>query len=551
MFLTIRRHQKWLFLVISTVTIISFVIYFRPGGNNSDGGSGRTALGSINGEPIDLDAYRAVAGQVQLSYFLSRGDWPDNDAAAKQSGFNLERETYQRLFLGQKLKAFNIRTSREAVGLTAGQILRSLGRDGNAVPLATFEEKVLRARGLTVKDFNDLIEYELGVRQLVNALGISGKLTTAPEAELLYRREHEAITTEAVFFAATNFMNAVTVTPDRLGQFFTNQMARYRVPDRRQVSYVKFAAADYFDIADRQMAALTNLPAQIDAIYLQRGGTNYYKGVTADTAKKEIRADIRRDFAVRSARTNAVAFTEDLLNLAPVAAENLQQLAAERKLSAAVSAPFDARSGPVELNVPASFAKSAFARTAEEPFDGPVIAEDGVYVIALKKVIPSSIPALDSILQNVTADYQNVQATLLARNAATNFAATLQPGKEFAAQCAAAKVTPVTLPAFSLATRALPEVEKFISLGRLQEIAYGLPVGGNTGFIPTTDGGLVLHVVSRAPVAEAQVQAELPAFLAQVRQTRQGEAFNAWFSREATTGLRDTPLARQREQGQP
>jgi len=45
------------------------------------------------------------------------------------------------------------------------------------------------------------------------------------------------------------------------------------------------------------------------------------------------------------------------------------------------------------------------------------------------------------------------------------------------------------------------------------------------------------------------VKADLPAFLKQVRQTRQGEAFNAWFSREAATGLRDTPLARQ-QQGQ-
>ena len=106
------------------------------------------------------------------------------------------------------------------------------------------------------------------------------------------------------------------------------------------------------------------------------------------------------------------------------------------------------------------------------------------------------------------------------------------------------------LPAFSLSTRSLPEAEKYISLGRLQEIAYGLPVGGNSGFVPSNDGGLVLHVVSRTPADDTNMKVELPAFLGQVRQTRLSEAFNAWFAREATTALRDTPLARRREQGQ-
>jgi len=549
MFLTIRRHQKWLFLVISTVTIISFVIYFRPGSGNTDAGTGRASLGSIYGEPIDADVFRATAAQVRLSYFLGHGDWPDNDPAAKQQGFDLERETYQRLFLLNKLQALNIRTSREAVGLTAGQILRSLGRGNGALPLADFEAKVLKPQGMTVKDFNDLIEYELGVRQMVTALGISGKLTTAPEAELLFRHEHEEITTEIAAFAATNFMAAVTVTPEKVDEFFKAQMARYRVGDRRQVSYVRFAAADYFDIADRQIATLTNFAAQVDAIYAQRGGTNYYKGVTAEAAKQEIRADARREFALRSARTNAVAFTDKLLELTPVSPENLQKLAADSKLTAAITAPFEQRTGPVELNVPASFAQAAFARTAEEPLVGPIIAEDAVYVIALKKVIPSEIPPLDSIRQEVTTDFRNYQAALLARAAATNFAAGLQPGVDFAAHCKAAKVTPIKLPAFSLATRSLPEAEEYLSLGRLQEVAYGLPIGGNSGFVPTGDGGLVVHVLTRTPVAEAKVQAELPAFLAQVRQTRQGEAFNAWFSREASVGLRDTPLARRQEAG--
>jgi len=545
MFGTIRRHQTWLWAVIITITVISFVVFFNPNSKYSGSGSGKANLGSISGEPITVEDYRAVAAEVQLSYFLGHGDWPDHDPAAKQSGYNEQREIYQRLFLIQKQKEHNIHVSREAIGTTAAQILHSMGRNGTAVPLDAFETQLLKPRGLTKEDFARMLEHELGVRQLVTALGLTGKLTTPQEAEMLLRAEREEITAEAVFFSATNYVAAVKATPEAVGQFFTNQMARYRIADRRQVSYLKFRSADFTADADQQIAKLTNFNAQVDAAYLQRG-TNYYKDLSPDAAKKEIRDEFRKGIALRAARNKAAEFADELLNLAPVQLDNLEKLAAQKGFTAATSAPFTAETGPVELDVPPTFAKTAFALTAEEPFAGPIVGENDVFVIGLKRTIPSEIPALDSIRAKVEGDYQILSALQIARNVGTNFAHTVATAtaKNFAAICADAKLAPVKFPAFSLTTRSLPEVEGHISFGQLQEIAYGLPVGGNSGFVPTNDGGMILHVLARSPVDDATVKAELPAFLAQVRQTRQNEAFNAWFGREAQTGLRDTPLAR-------
>jgi hypothetical protein len=39
----------------------------------------------------------------------------------------------------------------------------------------------------------------------------------------------------------------------------------------------------------------------------------------------------------------------------------------------------------------------------------------------------------------------------------------------------------------------------------------------------------------------------LPNFITSVRQSRQTEAFNDWFKKEAEKGLRDTPLLRQQQ----
>ena len=55
----------------------------------------------------------------------------------------------------------------------------------------------------------------------------------------LYKREHQEVATEAVFFSASNYLAGVTVPPSALAQFYTNRLAVYRLPERVQVSYVR------------------------------------------------------------------------------------------------------------------------------------------------------------------------------------------------------------------------------------------------------------------------------------------------------------------------
>jgi hypothetical protein len=234
-----------------------------------------------------------------------------------------------------------------------------------------------------------------------------------------------------------------------------------------------------------------------------------------------------------------------LLTNAPVVA-SLETLATRAGLTVGHTKPFTAQVGPEDLQVPPVFTQAAFRLSAEEPFYGPIIAEDGVYVIARQQRLPSEIPALETIREKVQGDARLMQAAQLARSTGTNASAAINvalvAGKTFAAACTEAKVTSAKLPAFSLATREMPEVENHVSLGRLQEVAFGLPTGKVSTFVPTEDGGgMILHVTGRSAGDAAKAKTDAAAFLAQIRQTRQGEAFNAWFSREAERALRDIP----------
>src|SRR5439155_27194902 len=126
MFGTIRKHQTWLWAIIITLTIISFVIYFGPQSklNSSKGGGGTANFGSINGERITPEEYADTEREVSLLYFFSSGTFPS--AESKNSGFDPMVETYRRLLPVHKQKVRGINLSSESIGQTAGNMLRQL-----------------------------------------------------------------------------------------------------------------------------------------------------------------------------------------------------------------------------------------------------------------------------------------------------------------------------------------------------------------------------------------------------------------------------------------
>src|SRR5438105_100773 len=101
MFGTIRKHQTWLWAVIITLTIISFVIFFSPYSKLNNERRGSANYGSINGEPITQEDFAHAWHELDLQYFFrSSGNWPNEES--KRMGFDQERETYQWLLLVQK-----------------------------------------------------------------------------------------------------------------------------------------------------------------------------------------------------------------------------------------------------------------------------------------------------------------------------------------------------------------------------------------------------------------------------------------------------------------
>lgn len=522
-------------MIIIAVVIITFVFMFSPDVKWGGRGGGDADLGSIGGQPITAAEYLDAKREATLRYFVRTGNWPSRDASARQLGFDLERDTYQRVFLIKKQKELNIQPSTTAVGQLAAELLAMM-----KLPYDRFVKEVLRQEGLTSADFERYCRHEAGLLHLFEVAGISGKLVPPREAELMYRQEHEEVVVETVFFSASNYLASVAIITNDLQQFYTNRVFAYRLPERVQVSYVIFDLTNFFADADKEMAKLTNLNQIVDAVYLRRG-TNYFKGtnnqVLAETAAKEkIRQEIYNEHATIAARKKANTFASELFELKPQRADNLDKLAAGRGYTVKVTEPFDEIDGPAGLKVTAPFIRNSFALSDQEPFAPPVVTEDGVYVIALKKKLPSEYPPFEGVRGKVTADYRQSKAMDLARQAADafnhNLTNSLAQGKTFTAVCLENKVTPVALLPFSMSSRDVPELGNRVNLNLLKTVAFGLVPGKASSFVATDDGGMFVFLRNRLPVDEPKMRKEMTEFIVSLRQYRQNQAFNEWFRKQ-------------------
>ncbi len=546
---TIRKHSALLWWSIIPITILSFVWFMGSGPGLSGGGRASSGHGTIYGQPVTAQDFQQAQHEFFIFYWTRYGQWPDKDASLDRAAF--DRETYKRLLLSRKAAQLDIHVSDEALATAASEFLRSINRNGQAVPMQKFVEQVLAPEGLTVADLQHFLRDDLAIQQMIQTLGLAGALVTPQEAGLLYDRENREFSAQAVFFAASNYTAQVTVTPAAVAQFYTNNMAAYREPDRVQVNYVFYNVTNYL-AASKAEWEKTNFSEYVDAVY-QEHQSEFADAKTPDEAKAKIRDLLIRNRALDDARQQANGFATALFAIDPVKPENFANLAAKDKLTIRTTAPFSENYGPEEFNAPAAFNKAAFELTADVPFAGPIIAADGIYIISLAKQLPSAIPPLEQIRSRVTADFKDQATMALAQRAGTNYynALTVQmtAGKTFAQAAIASGQQPVLLPPFSLSTSDLPELENRATINQLKQAAFTTDPGHISKFVPTSEGGFILFVQQLLPVDEAKKNAALPQFMAQVRRSRQSEAFNVWLQTEANRELTDTPLFKQANAG--
>jgi hypothetical protein len=550
---TIRKHSKWLWWVIASLTIISFVIgYSFMGTNNSrNGGAGGTgSFGTMYGRKITQQDFLNARSEFYLFYYFRNHEWPDRNPNIKDQ--DLQEQIYLRMMLAQKAQALGIYVTGTAAAKAASELLRSLARDGQSVSVQAFAKQVLEPKGLTTDDFERFVRNDVAVQQMIQTLGLTGALITPQEALAAYQNEHQELSAQIVFFSASNYLSQVAVTPAGVAQFYTNYLAQYRLPERVQVNYVEFNLSNYLAQSKAEWAK-TNLEEYVNSEFAQYGTNAFPDAKTPDETKARIRDLLIQQRALADAKAQANDFATAVFSVNQ--ADNLAKVAKQQGLTVHLTAPFASHQyyGSDEFVPSDAFTKAAFGLTAEDPLAGPVAGTYAYYVIALAKQLPSEIPPLDQIRDRVTQDYRLMYATDLAQRAGTNFAPALAgqlaAGHSFTSVCIAAGLQPVALPQFSMSTEALPVLGNRAGLPQVKQALFTTPTGHASSFEGTEDGGFIVYVQSRTPADPKTVSAEMPQFTDGLRRQRESDAFNQWIQAEANRQFRTVSFFAQQAAG--
>ena len=539
---TLRRHSQWLWGIIITVVIVTFVVFFSP---EIGGGGGRPEAdyGTLYGQPIKRDDLAQAYSDARLGYFLSTGQWPDRDERARMFGFNLDSEARQRLLINYHLKAQGIAVGDDAVA----QEIKNIFTDTQtgAFSLQRYEgmlKQHFAQAGISEASFERFLKHELGRQQLTRTFGLAGKLMSDRAAEAFYRRENEQVQVEFVFLATSNNLAKVKLDEAALRAWHTNNLATYRIPERVAVHYVHLPYSNYNAEADKELAANTNLVKLMEAHYQ----TNVFRykddkgtALTFAEAREKIRTEFRDETAARIGFQKATEFGNELFKLAGQTnrAEILIQLAARKGLPVKVSEPFTEFEGPKLTNAPNNFGRNAFQLSTDEALGQMLPGIDGVYFIAFKERLKPENPPFAQVLAKVTEDYRRSQATELTLAEGTKLvqAATnaLAAGKTFKDAAKGLGHVALEVPPFSRNARSIEIVEsRGLGVEEFREQAFALAAGKVSGFRSVSGGGFVVHVKGFTPVSEEQVKAELPKFAESLRDNRGNRAFGEWLGRE-------------------
>jgi hypothetical protein len=534
--------------VIIVGTIFSFVYFLSPTARNGGGGGSSgpaTFYGSVNGEPITQLQFELAGREAKLVFRMSQGRWP-----TREQEDTLKQIAYQRLFIAAKLKELNIEVTPEAAARYTRQMLGV--PDGQVFPkdkFAEFVSKELNQAGqVSLEDFDRYVRLQVGQQLLISLFGMNGQLITQKEAEFFYRRENESMTVELARFQVSNYVDKVAFTPQDLQEFYTNRQSDYRLPPREQVNYIRFEPTNYLAVANQTMSGMSNLDAYVDQIYSSQDSAAFKDEagapLTEAAAKAKIKTEILPQMISRkAAQTNANDVATKLADGHdkdhPITLADLQKLAETNGLTVTTTEPFDEKNPPKDLQLSPGAMSMVFQLELGDPDDQYKLmgGSNGYYLVGLQQKYPSESQSFETVRAKVTEDYRAFKALDMVKEAGAKFAEAakkgLAVGEPFDFICTAQGVKPEVLSPFSAVTPSIPEIEDREDFSYVVRVVYELAAGQASSFVaPTEAGGFVAYVKARAPMEDALVQRDIPAYLEKFRRDRQIAAFNQWLQRE-------------------
>ena len=528
---SIRKHSNWLWAIIVTAVIASFLIWSDARGGRNSFDLGGADFGKLYGRPITRDqlikARTAAAVDDALRGGRGRGASADN-----------ERQVAELMVLQAKVKELGIQVSDEAVG----KYLRDNFKDPGTGTFNydAFIQNLRQRTRIDEATFLEHIRQQVAIQHLVETVGAASRLVTPREVEADYRRDNERWVTKAALFSVSNRLAGITAKPEELSKFYSNRIAYYRIPERTVLVYVRFDATNHVAEAESMIAKEAGFTNRLEEFYKQRGADAFRdendKVLSKEAALRKIRDEALSQGALSLARQAAVRFNDELGSLTNVTPSSFAMTASKLKVPLRSTTPFRAGERIVGLESVQALPQRVPGLNAETPYTEPLDGEGFVVIPMLQTKLPPEIPSFETVRERVLQDYKMDRARAAARESGEKFqasaAAALASGKRFADVASAEKVTVVNVPEFTASAQNLAGLDSRLNLYLVRNAAASAKPNGVSRYTESADGGFVLYLEKKEPVSDEAVKQALPAALAEARQQRRMAVFQSWFASE-------------------
>ena len=562
--------------MIAVPVIIGFVILFTPDAQDRLFGQGRQSesglYGQLDGEIVTRsqanEARNIILGPIRIR-FGGRIPNLNNDLIDSQIP-NI---------LGEKalMRRYGIRPSQSD---SDAWILRLIDSRLETLPEGSRPTRKEEWYDLAffVGGFAQLeafARYQVGANQLRSLAGVSGVLVSTKEAEIKFRKSNEQYEAEAIFLGHTNYLPLVQSTDEQLKKHYTNTLAKHRIPERRQLSYVTFPATNYLDEAEKKFVGLktaeresllqaywigiTNLVGyQTNTIpdlakRIAPARTNEYGGMKIGEVTAAIREEIltkpqglKSGLAVIEAYKAGLDFQESLeaTYKAQPALDTLEKIALLQNLTAATTLPVSMEDNTV-VSLARVVPRQVFELSKTNAFivgDPPLSGLSGdFYIASLKRIIPSRNRSFVEAKATVAADFKKAESIKLMKEAGGKIQQVIKGGKSLAEVAKENNLTVAKLGPFDSAGGAIPGLANRANSEDFRTQALGLEVGATSELVSSStdsndtaseEAAFVVKLAAKTAVSSDKFDAEFPVYLENERAFSASRAYATWLQNE-------------------
>jgi len=491
---TIRKRQRILLIVVTVLTIVSFVWFMNPTRTRD---TPQAVIGKINGKSITVEELQKVDRSAQIAYLLQFSDLLQQ-LAAGQGSREQQREVFawNVLLIRDESKRLQLDPSAEEIR-NAERSLAAFQTDNQFDP-SKYQQTVelLKKNGMTAADLDDVVADQLRF-QKISAI-IRG---SSPLPEALYRQTYEQqnqlLRCSFIRLNSADFQKDIVVSDQDVQNYYKEHAAQLQTPEKKKIEFVAFAL----------------------------------------TEEQKKLADQQKQTELKRLAEQAEAFVQPLGDHP----DQFDQVAQEKGLKVQQTGFFEANQpDPLIMTLP-EVVRQAQNLTKDQPLD-EVQGKDGFYVIRLVDLQPSRPLTLEEAKDQIITGIKKgkVQEAILAKGQQirSQIEEAIKGGATFAdaAQKAGLKVES----AEPFAMMGKPDMKNpvFVAL-RMNQAE--LQPGQISGVLFESEDGLLVHLDSKDPIDENKYQADKKAQYAAFNDYFAGQMFREWL-RVATQKAGGSPV---------